>query len=88
MIVSARAVKASAMRNESDPSDLELFARRAQEERAAAAEAADSRAAQSHTELAEHFEQMARGEVEPARDEPATAPGASPVLPSDFRILP
>lgn len=64
----------------------EYFERRAQEEREAAENAVDERAAQSHRELAEHYRKIAKGcEGGSAEDVEASSPG---ILPRDFRILP
>ena len=60
--------------------------RRAAEERAAAAQAADERAAQSHRDLAEHFEELASHADDgwmPEEPVPSTS-----TLPADFRIIP
>ncbi len=62
----------------------EYFAKRASEERHAASHAADDRAAQSHREMAEQYEKLARGDggSEPLPDERCGG------LPNEFRILP
>jgi hypothetical protein len=60
--------------------------RRAAEERAAAAHAADERAAQSHRDLAQHFEELASEAGNGwTRDDPVQS---TSTLPSDFRIIP
>jgi hypothetical protein len=64
----------------------EYYQRRAEEERAAAERAGDERAAKSHRELAERFDDLANGG--------AAAQGSGPpnqrpgILPPEFRILP
>ena len=60
------------------------FARRADQERIAAAGAGDERAAQCHRDLADRYEAMSRG---PAGAMPADEPPLG-ILHSDFRILP
>lgn len=62
------------------------FERRAVEERLAAENAADERAAQSHRELAERYRKIATGcEEVPAEKMDALGPG---ILPKDFSIVP
>jgi hypothetical protein len=64
----------------------EYYARRAHEERVAAQSAPDERAAQSHRELAAHYEKVAAGEEEPSSsrgDRSRLPAGGSP-----FRIVP
>lgn len=73
-------------------SDTEYFLRRAGEERAAAQRASDSRARQSHLDLAERYADAARtveaaiklklDEADPAKITSAT------ILQPEFRILP
>jgi hypothetical protein len=64
----------------------DYFQRRADEERAAADQAADERAAKSHRELSEHYRNVASGSEQVPRDEDEAAdPG---ILPRDFRIVP
>ena len=63
------------------------FQRRAEEEREAAEQAADERAAVSHRELAGHYEKLAREEGRGAAGV-EEVPQASGVLPREFRILP
>jgi hypothetical protein len=64
----------------------DYFERRADEERAAADQAADERAAQSHRELSERYRDVANGsEPVPGDDAEAPDPG---ILPRDFRIVP
>lgn len=69
---------------DSPPNDY--FQRRAEEEREAAEQAADERAANSHRELADHYVRLAEDESvkRPDRDEQH----ASGTLPKEFRILP
>jgi hypothetical protein len=64
----------------------DYFARRADEERRAAEQAPDERAADSHRKLAAQYESLATGEREPPSDGPR--PAESPIVSSDFRILP
>lgn len=68
-----------------DAEQADYFHRRAEEERVAAENAADERAAQSHRSLAARYDAKANGgpvhEVEEGPDEER-------VLPPDFRILP
>ena len=64
----------------------EYYQRRAEEERAAAERAGDERAAKSHRELAERFDDLANGAAaEQAGGEPSQRTG---ILPPEFRILP
>jgi hypothetical protein len=70
-----------------DSPSHDYFQRRAEEEREAAEQAADERAAHSHRELADHYARLAGDEGQPpadAREEPQP-PG---ILPREFRILP
>jgi hypothetical protein len=66
--------------------ELNYFHRRAAEERTAAANAADERAAQSHRDLAEHFEELARHPWK--REVPGEALKSASTLPAEFRIIP
>jgi len=70
-----------------DPESQHYFERRAEEERSAAKSATDDRAAQTHRELAEHYEEMAKRGPAPgtAEEPPPQHPGT---LPREFRILP
>ena len=69
-----------------DQSQHGYFQMRAEEEREAAANAADERAARSHRELAATYEKLATGNGElTAMEEVPPLPGA---LPKEFRILP
>jgi len=62
------------------------FSRRADEERAAAAQAADARAAQSHRDLAARFDSLAKGGLEQARpDHPVQFAGT---MAGRLRIIP
>ncbi len=65
----------------------DYYARRAEEERAAADHAADERAAQPHRELADRYGRLAAGKELAAndRDGPMSDPG---ILPKEFRIVP
>jgi hypothetical protein len=73
-------------RMKSGETKQEYCRRRAAEERAAAAHAADERAAQSHRDLAEYFEALASDAGDAwMRDDPV--PSTS-TLPADFRIIP
>ena len=73
-------------RMESGETKQDYFRRRAAEERAAAADAADERAARSHRDLAEQFEEQASDVLETrVPDEPVQA---GSTMPSDFRIIP
>jgi hypothetical protein len=64
----------------------DYFERRSSEEQAAAEQASDERAAQSHRELADHYRNIANGSEEPPVDDD-TGSGEG-ILPKDFRILP
>jgi len=64
----------------------DYFERRSEEERTAAEQASDARAAQSHRELAEHYRQVANGsERLPADDDGSPEVGT---LAKEFRIVP
>ena len=67
-----------------DSPSHDYFQRRAEEEREAADQAADERAATSHRALADHYARLADEGTftESERDEP------SGILPKEFRILP
>ncbi len=69
-----------------EPQSKAYFEKRAAEERLAAQQAGDDRAAQLHTELAHRYDDIARGDAaEPtAQDEPPM----QGILPGDFTILP
>jgi hypothetical protein len=67
------------------PSSLQYFQNRAEEEHEAAAQAADARAARSHLELAAAYEKLARGFGESASDD---EPDDGGTLRKEFRILP
>jgi hypothetical protein len=64
----------------------DYFERRADEERTAAANAADERAAQSHRELSDHYRNIASGSERIPSDD--ADPSDDGTLPKDFRILP
>jgi hypothetical protein len=64
----------------------DYFQRRAEEERAAAAQAVDERAAHSHRELAEHYARLAGDESDNPVDAESEQPSGT--LPREFRILP
>jgi hypothetical protein len=68
-----------------DPDQSEYFDRRAEEERTAAEQAADARAAQSHRELAQRYERRAKGQADGAEDGETADSG---ILSKDFRIIP
>lgn len=64
----------------------DYFERRSEEERTAAEQASDERAAQSHRELAEHYRNVANGSEQlPVDDEGSSDAGT---LPKEFRIVP
>jgi hypothetical protein len=64
----------------------DYFQRRAEEEREAAEQAVDARAAHSHRELADHYERLAGDEgVAPVNAEEERPSGT---LPREFTILP
>ena len=64
----------------------DYFERRSAEERTAAEQASDERAAQSHRELAEHYRNVANGSEQlPAEDE---GDSEAESLPKEFRIVP
>jgi hypothetical protein len=69
-----------------EASQRQYFERRAAEERAAAAQAHDERAAQPHRELARRYDDMVNGEVDGAEGE--DMPDLIAGLPPEFRILP
>jgi hypothetical protein len=62
------------------------FLRRAEEERAAAANASDERAAQSHRSLAARYDAKAKGS--PVRELKLNEAESGAVLSKEFRILP
>jgi len=68
------------------PSPTDYFQRRAEEERAAAANAADERAAQSHRSLAARYDAKAKGS--PVRELKIEGTDDGSILPKEFRILP
>ena len=70
-----------------DSPSHDYFQRRAEEERDAAEQAVDERAAHSHRELAEHYARLA-GDERPAPADPEEAPLSAGALPREFRILP
>jgi hypothetical protein len=70
-----------------DSPAFDYFQRRAEEEREAAEQAADERAAHSHRELADHYERLAGDESQTAADA-EEEPQAVGTLPREFRILP
>ena len=67
------------------PDHSEYFERRAEEERTAAEQATDERAAQSHRQLAERYERQAKSETDDAGEGEAADSG---MLSKDFRIIP
>jgi hypothetical protein len=69
-----------------DAQQKAYFHRRAEEERAAADNASDERAAQSHRSLAARYEAKAKGS--PVREITGEEAEHGSVLPKDFRILP
>ncbi|HEY0164549.1 MAG TPA: hypothetical protein VGB39_04160 [Sphingomicrobium sp.] len=71
-------------------SDSNYFMRRASEEQVAAQRARDPRARQSHSDLADRYEQAALfGDLEPSDAEPTHEPHTVvPLFQPDFRILP
>lgn len=69
-----------------DHRSRDYFEQRAEQERRAADNAADERAAHSHRELAERYIRVADGTAEVPRDE--GPPAAAAILPRDFRIVP
>lgn len=64
----------------------DYFQRRAEEEREAAEQATDERAAHSHRELAEHYQRLS-GDERQRVSEPEE-PQSRGILPKEFRILP
>ena len=64
----------------------DYFQKRADEEREAAKQATDERAATSHRELADHYTRLADSESDQQADQ--DEPLATSVLPREFRILP
>jgi hypothetical protein len=64
----------------------DYFLRRAEEERAAAANASDERAARSHRSLAARYDAKAKGG--PVRELKPNDPDSGSSLPKEFRILP
>jgi len=69
-----------------DAEQTDYFHRRAEEERAAAEQASDERAAQSHRSLAARYDAKANGS--PVREIAEDASEEGSVLPKDFHILP
>ena len=69
-----------------DSPSNDYFQRRAEEEREAAEQAADERAATSHRELADHYARLAEDESDKRADRDETQ--SSGTLPKEFRILP
>jgi len=69
-----------------DAQQKAYFHRRAEEERAAADNASDERAAQSHRSLAARYDAKAKGS--PVREIAGEEDENGSVLPKDFRILP
>jgi hypothetical protein len=63
----------------------DYFERRSEEERLAAEQAADERAAQSHRELSDHYRKIAEGSEAPPTSEDE---GLDGTLPRDFSIVP
>lgn len=68
---------------ERTPADY--FDRRAEEERTAAANAADERAARSHRELADHYRNIANGSEQLPADHADPSEGG--ILRDEFRIV-
>jgi hypothetical protein len=64
----------------------DYFARRSDQERAAAEQARDARAAQSHRELAERYRNLANGSEQLPVDEDGG--GEHGILTKEFRIVP
>ena len=69
-----------------DADQVDYFERRAEEERAAAANASDERAAQSHRALAARYEAKSKGG--PVHEVGVDADDDGNVLPKEFRSLP
>ena len=67
------------------PGSKDYFQRRAEQERTAAEQAGDERAAQSHRELAERYDEMAKQEPGEIRGDDQPQSG---IMPKDFRIVP
>ena len=69
-----------------DPDQRQYFEKRAREERQAAEGAGDERVAQPHRELANRYDQVAKGEIDISGGDDGTEvmTGLSP----EFRILP
>lgn len=65
----------------------DYFQRRAEEEREAAEQAVDARAAHSHRELADHYDRLA-GDVTTASANAELEAQPTGTLPREFRILP
>ena len=69
-----------------DTGCTEYFRRRADQERTAADQATDERAALTHREMAGRYDELARGIVPVSEAEPPPLrPG---ILPRDFQIVP
>jgi hypothetical protein len=70
----------------SERQSTDYFERRAEEERAAAEQAGDERAAQSHRELSDHYRNIASGSEQPPRDD--GDPSNDGIASKNFRIFP
>jgi len=68
------------------PAPKDYFQRRAEEERVAADNAGDERAAQSHRSLAARYDARAKGS--PVRELKVDENDEAGILPKEFRILP
>ena len=68
------------------PDSQDYFARRAEQERAAAADATDERAALMHRQMAERYDELARGAAQPRGPDPM--PTDRGILPRDLQIFP
>jgi histidine ammonia-lyase len=64
----------------------DYFERRSEQERTAAEQASDERAAKSHRELATHYRNLANGSAFPPADEEGRLQDG--ILPKEFRIVP
>ena len=64
----------------------DYYARRAEEERLAAANAREERAAQSHRELADHYSKLANGSAQLPGE--GSVPLNAGTVSKDFRIVP
>jgi hypothetical protein len=69
-----------------NPQSIQYFERREEEERLAALNASDKRAAETHRALAARYHARAKGR--PLREASEEESGGLSSLPTDFRILP